>query len=186
MKRKQHRILSRLCFIFMLIGLLTLPLNAWAVHSSSVLYSESNLGGGLWKYDYTITNDSDPFVDAGYNIYDLFLSFESPLILTNILSPAGWDQISDASSFIDWFSATPGEPPSGTDIPPATSLSGFSFVSNTRLASIPFDVLLSNPDDPMNPVPFSGTTTSSVPLPPAIYHLIAGIIGVLYLRKRLK
>jgi len=170
----------------MLIGLLTLPLNAWAVHSSSVLYSESNLGGGLWKYDYKIMNDSDPFADAGYNIYDLFLSFESPLILTNILSPGGWDQISDASSFIDWFSTNPGEPPSGTDIPPAASLSGFSFVSNTRLASFPFDILLSNPDDPMNPVSVSGTTTSTVPLPSTIYLLITGIIGVISLRGRLK
>lgn len=186
MKRKQHRILSSLCFIFMLIGLLSLPINAWAVHSSSVLYSESNLGGGLWEYDYTIMNDSDPFTDAGYNVYDLFLSFGTPLILTNILSPPGWDQISDASSFIDWFSTNPGEPPSGTDIPPATSLSGFSFVSNTRLASLPFDVLLSNPDDPMNSVPISGTTTSTVPLPSTIYLLTAGIIGIVSLRKRLK
>jgi hypothetical protein len=163
----------------------TLPLHAWAAPSSTALYSESNLGGGLWKYEYTLLNTSDPLANTGYDIYDFFLKFDSPVILTNIGSPAAWDLISDASSFIDWFSTMPGEPPVGADISPSGSLTAFSFEASTRLASLPFDVLFTNPADPANPLSVSGrTTTTAIPEPATLFLLVNGLIGLGYLKRR--
>ena len=166
---------------------------AWAIPSSQALYTEYDLGGGLWGYDYILYNTSDPVVDAGYDLYDFTLYFDPAVTITNILSPSDWDFISNESpsgsgnyyDFIDWMSLLPGEPPSGADIAPGTSLSGFSFTSNMQLASLSFDMFLSNPTDPATPVPYSGNT-SSVPEPSTRLLLGVGLAGAALLRKRFK
>ena len=155
---------------------------AQATPSTQALYWEYDLGGGLWKYDYTLYNTSDPVADAGYDLFDFFLNF--PLVaLSNILSPPDWDAVSDSSSFIDWFSLLLGEPPLGADIAPGSSLDDFSFTSNTQLASLSFDVLLTNPIDPENPVLYSGNTTP-IPEPATIILLSSGLAGLGYLKRR--
>jgi len=149
----------------------------WATPSAQVLYSETPLGGGLWEYDYTFYNTSDPIADAGYDLYDLFLNVSPAVTLSNILSATNWDFISDSSTFIDWSSTMPGEPPIGSDIAPGTSLSGFSLTSDTQLASLSFDATLSNPNDPINPVVFPGTT-ALVPEPSTLILVGSGLIGL--------
>jgi len=156
----------------------------WATPSSQALYLETDLGGGLWRYDYTLYNTSDPIADAGYDLYDFFLNFSPSVTLSDIASPTDWDNISDASTFIDWFSLLPGEPPFGADIAPGTSLSGFSFASDTRLASLSFDVLLSNPTGG-DPVLYEGTT-AAVPEPATILLLGSGLLGLWRARKKFK
>lgn len=156
---------------------------SWAIPSAKALYQEIALGGDLWRYDYILHNTSDPIEDDGYNLYDFFLNFSPTVTLSNILSPLNWDSISDSSSFIDWFSQLPGIPPDGADIAPGTSLSGFSFTSNTRLASLSFDTLLTNPIDPPNPASYSGTTTP-VPEPNTIMLLASGLAGLGFLTRK--
>lgn len=161
---------------------------AWATPSAEALYWEHDLGGGLWwKYDYILYNTSDPIADAGYDIYWFTLNFAPPVTLTNILSPSNWDLSSDFSSYIDWVSIPVGDPPIPiADIKPGDSLSGFSFTSNVQLTSLPFAVYLTDPSG--EPIPYSGNT-APVPEPSIILLLgtgLAGLVGLVGLRKRLK
>jgi len=86
----------------------------------------------------------------------------------------------------DILSLNLGEPPFGTDIAPSTSLSDFVFLFDYRAGALPFDVTMSNPNEPDYPAMYSGTsspTSSTVPEPSTFLLLDAGIAGVGLLRK---
>lgn len=154
---------------------------SWAIPSAKALQQEIALGGDLWRYDYILHNTSDPIEDDGYNLYDFFLNFSPTVTLSNILSPLNWDSISDSSSFIDWFSQVPGIPPDGADIAPGTSLSGFSFTSNTQLASLSFNAYFTNPIG--DPVLYTGSS-APVPEPNTIMLLASGLAGLGFLTRK--
>ncbi len=159
---------------------------AHAIPSADFLYNET-FSGGLWQYDYTLFNTSDPVADAGVDLYDLFLYFD-PLASFNVVSTAsGWDWTSGAG-FIEVFSLNPGAPPIGTDIAPDSSLSGFGFEFDYQAGMLPFDATFVNPSDIDNPFIFSGTSVPAnhaVPEPSTLLLLGSGIAGMA-LRKKFK
>ena len=59
-----------------------------ATPSSNALFWESDLGGGLWKYDYTLYNTSNSITDEGYDLYDFALYFDPTVTLSNVLFPS--------------------------------------------------------------------------------------------------
>jgi hypothetical protein len=158
--------------------------NSWAITSSEALFAEVDIGGGLWRYHYTLYNTSDPVTDVGYDVYDFFLKIDPTATITDVVSPAGWDQINDSSSFIEWFSTLPGEPPTGSDIVPGASLGGFDFSSDTRLSSLYFESIITNPIDPSTPVVSAGNT-SSVPEPSIVLLLTVGAFVLVSFKRKL-
>ena len=162
----------------------------WATPSSQALYSWTDLGGGQWRYDFTLYNTSDPISEAGYDLYDFYLSFD-PMVtvakVPDIGSPPDWDFFSDYSSFIQWTSSLPGEPPTGSDIPPGGSLGGFTFISDRLLSPPYFDTYITNPITPWDPVSFSGYATPLlVPEPCTLLLICSGLIGLVGFRRTLR
>jgi hypothetical protein len=123
------KLLGKNWFVFFLVMAFPLLLSpkVYAIPSAMANYVGVDLGGGFWEYDYTSTNTSNPLANAGCDVYDFSPFIDPGFILSDITNPANWDQFSDSSSFITWFSLIPGEPPSGSDIVPGTFLSGFNF-----------------------------------------------------------
>jgi hypothetical protein len=137
-------------------------------------FIETDLGGGIWQYDYMLTNLSDPIADAGFDLYSLSLYFDPAATFSVASLPYGWEEI-DGTGFADTFSIIPGAFPDGADIAAGTSLSGFRFLFNYRAGALPFQVLFVNPADFANPAFYQGNT-SSVPEPTSTFVL--AIIGI--------
>jgi hypothetical protein len=141
---------------------------------ASFTFVETDLGGGIWQYDYTLTNLSDPILDGGFDLYSLSLFFDPAAIFSVVSLPYGWEEI-DGAGFADVFSIIPGAFPDGFDIAPGTSLAGFRFQFNYRAGILPFQAMFSNPADYENPAFYQGNTTS---VPDESSTLLLTIIGI--------
>jgi hypothetical protein len=88
-------------FTFLMISM------AYAVPFAEFTYVETDLGTGMWRYDYTLTNASDPVTDAGYDLYDVWFEFDFEATFTVLSLPTDWDLI-DGTGFGESFSLVPG------------------------------------------------------------------------------
>jgi hypothetical protein len=157
---------------------------AFAIPSAEFNYVETNSGGRMWRYDYTLFNTSDPFADVGFDLYEVFFNFDYGATLNVISLPYGWVEI-QGFDFGTTFSIIPGIPPDGADIAPGTSLNGFIFQFDYQAGNLPFEATIVNLDDFNNPVIYSGTS-APVPEPSTMLLLGVGMAGVALLRKRFK
>ncbi|MEW6599842.1 MAG: PEP-CTERM sorting domain-containing protein [Nitrospirota bacterium] len=163
--------LLTLCIFLFCIMCLSVP-GAMASSGASILYSETNIGGGLWQYDYTFNNTSD----AGEYLFSVFFTFAQDTSFTKIALPAGWDGIlwdgnTWTTSFTDTYSTDP-----LYDIAAGNSLGGFSFKVDYRAGNIAYDAYFS--DDSI----VSGTTAPVAPEPvSSILFAVGG--GTLLLRR---
>ncbi len=48
---------------------------AWATPFAEVRYMETDPNDGIWEYEYTVLNRSDPVADAGFDIGGFILIF---------------------------------------------------------------------------------------------------------------
>lgn len=181
------KLLKVLFFILIVAAVFSLSNGVvWATTSAQALFTETNLGGGLWEYDYTLYNTSDP----GYDLYDFTLYLAPAVTFTNIPwpFPPGWgppftgsgDPLIPLSSFIEWSPDFGG----GAEITPGGSLSGFSFQVSYQAGDLPFDVYFTYPSG--EPVLYSGTTaaSSAVPEPGTLILLGSGLAGVGFFRRK--
>ena len=168
----------------LLLGLA--PTVAEAAPLASLVYVETNLGGGTFRYEYTLANETDPLTDPGADIFFLTLAHAPDASLLASVLPSGWDSISGAG-FADAFSLFPGAAPAGADIGPGEALA-FSFTFDASIGAVPFGVLFSNPVDGANPVRLDGTASASsevTPVPePASILLFGAGLGAVALRRR--
>jgi len=152
-----------------------------AVADPILSYTQTQLGPSLWQYDFTAVNNLDPVVQADFNLYDVL--FEFPASPTVVALPFGWDYFQNINS-VESFSTNVGPAPFGTDVPPGTSLDGFSFQFSNEIGGIPFTFTFSDPNNPGQPFTFSGTSTpATVPEPSSLWMLSFGL-GALLLRHR--
>jgi len=161
---------------------------ATATPIGALTYLETDIGGGAFRYDYTLLNQSDPMADTGFDIYDLILFLPSSVSLVKSELPTEWDSIS-GPGFVEAFSVSPGVTPFGADVAPDSALTGLSLTFNARIGPTPFQVLFSNPVDPANPVIYDGTATgadtSQVPEPTSLMLVASGVTTML-IRRRLR
>jgi hypothetical protein len=162
--------------------------SAAAAPIASLQYLETNLGGGLFQYDYTLRNLGDPVIDAGADLFDFALFFSDTISLVTDdvrnAAPADW-QVIGGSSFLDATSLAPGASPLGADVGPGGMLTGFRFVLDGQIGSTAFEALFVNPTDPAaDPIIFDGVTAPAAPVPePSALLLVATGIGALVSRR---
>jgi len=169
--------------IFVIMFFTVLSDYADAIPSAEFRYIETELAGGLWQYDYTISNTSDPILDAGFDLYEVFFEFE-PSAMFNVISlPTGWDEI-DGGGFVVSFSTIPGIPPFGYDVAPGEALGEFSFLFDYKVGNVDFESTFAVPNAPATPFIYSSTSapysSASVPIPePSTLILIGfGLLGL--------
>ena len=138
-----------------------------AVPTAEISYVETNPVAGIWEYQYTVFNTSDPVDDAGVDLNGVRLTFPRAT-LTGFLLPTGW--ATDFISGLDFFlTYTPsffsGTPSPDTDIVPGSSLSGFVLDFNSQAGNLAFDVSFLNPVPGESTPSYSGTTTASITPP---------------------
>ena len=152
---------------------------SFAIPSADLSYLETDLGGGIWQYDYAVYNTSHPVDDSGYDLFEVFLTFDP--LATPLLTalPSDWD-FRSGTGFFNSFSLIPGAPPIGSDVAPGASLGGFSFTTDCRLGNMSFDIYLSNPNGP-DPLVVTGNT---VPLPAAGLLFGTGLAGLVCAKRR--
>jgi hypothetical protein len=79
--------------IILITGMLTVTIllsfstSLLAAPDANILYVETDLGNGLWKYDYTFYNTSG---SGGVTLYSVFFDFNQSTSFTGISLPTGW------------------------------------------------------------------------------------------------
>ena len=134
------------------IGLFMVSSLAFAVPDANIHYQETDLGGGLWQYDYTLSNTSD----AGEYLYNIWFDFSREAEVAGLPLPAGWMGATVwegimTTTYLDPITIDP-----SYDVSAGNSLSGFSFTINYRAGDIYYEAYFD--DHAGNISPASGTT----------------------------
>lgn len=171
----------------MALGVTLAPAAASAAPIAVAEYVETSLAGGLFQYDYTLSNATDPAAEPGVDLYDVLFFFPGDVELSALEAPSGWESNPVppfVTSFLQLFSVLPG----AADIVPGRSLAGFRFVVDAQVGALPFVVSFVNPADPGSPLVFDGetvaATVAAVPEPASLFLLASGATALAVRRRR--
>jgi hypothetical protein len=116
------------------ISLLMISSVSLAATSANILYKETELGNGLWQYDYIFSNNST----SGDYLYSVLFSFSALTTISELTVTTGWDSSLTGfmpidNDYIDYYSTDP-----AYDIAAGGSLGGFSFTADGQVGSVSF------------------------------------------------
>jgi len=140
--------------------------------------TESPIPGFGWQYDFVAFNNFPS--TSTLDLYDVVFSF--PSAGTTLLLPPGWAEVVSGST-VETFSANPGPPPFGSDVPPGASVGDFIFAFSPRLTTIPLtSTFIDSVSGQTTSVGGSVTAVTTTPEPDGFWLLLFGlsIVGVLY------
>ena len=145
---------------------------------ASIIYQETEIGNGLWRYDYTFTNASD----ANEYLYSVWLDFDRSATITGLPLPTGWDGTMwagvNTTAYLDTSSTG-----FSYDIPAGNSKSGFGFTINYKAGNIPFTAYFD--DHAGNISPLTGATALAPEPVSSLLFLSGGItLAVKYYRRK--
>jgi hypothetical protein len=150
--------------------------------ASSVTATSQDLGGGMFQYDFTVTNSTGPEGISGLILLHGNTAFGLDSSST-ITAPNGWgffppEAVPLLIDSLDYFSFAP-----AFDVPVGGSTSGFSVMSSAAPGSLTTEglgaILVSSVSNMQTPV-----TISIVP-EPAAFLLLAYGIGLLWVHWRM-
>ncbi len=154
--------------------LFMLSTSAIATPGATMLYNETDLGGGTWQYDYTFYNTS-----TTEDLYSVYLYFDQERSFDWVNIPSGWDSTLNGftpfpTTLADTYSIHP-----DYDIAAGNNLGYFSFTVDYQAGDISYDAFFSGDNT------LSGTT-SLVPEPISSTLFIVGgaTLGFRRFRKR--
>ena len=160
--------------------------NASLMAKISFLETQNN---GLWYYDYTYTNATDPSDANAFSLFEVHLLLSPTATLKQMVVPEGWDgwlvaaaagnSVQADDPYILTFSILDDNP---ADILPGESLGGFQFQFEQPVGALPFIAYFWDPagGDP----PFVEGTTVPIPLPATILLAASGVVALGILKRK--
>ncbi len=151
--------------------------------SANVLYSQTDLGGGLWQYDFSVENTSSAGDSHPY-LWKVSLDFEEYAYVSLLNGPAAWSvgtftgSLPDTTDYVEMYSDAP-----GFDVLPGAVLAGLSFTADYPLGEIIYEAWFSDHGTPEVWTTISGTA-SAVPVPAAVWLLGSGLAGLVGIRRK--
>lgn len=178
-KERDYMVIKTILFTMLVVCLSFAGIaTAYATPGASLLYYETDLGGGTWQYDYTFYNTSD----AGESLYSVYFYFTQDTEFTGTSLGTGWDgNVWDGTGWTTNFTDTYSTG-TGYDIAAGRSLSGFAFTVDYQAGDISYDAYLSTTNGNEQ---ISGTT-ALVPEPVSSILFVTGgtlLAGRRYLRR---
>lgn len=174
--------------VFAVLAILMITPAAQASLTADIRYSETDLGAGLWQYDYVFKNTSS--IDATHphlNQVNLYLGGETSVTVLNM--PTDWTSYTFigaaeigtpvATDYLEMYSDI-----LSADVLIGSSLGGFRFTTDYQLGNIAYDAVFSN-HAVIEGFATSSGTASAVPIPAAVWLLGSGLVGLVGIRRRL-
>ncbi len=173
---------------FAALAILLMAPAAQAYLAADIRYSETDLGGGLWQYDYVFKNTSS-IDDAHPNLQRVELNLGGDTTVNVLNMPMAWTSYTFTGTvsvgtpvvtdYLEMYSDMP-----SADVLAGSLLGGFRFTSDYMLGNLNFEAVFSDHAGIEDFSTISGTT-SAVPIPAAVWLLGSGLAGLVGIRRRL-
>ncbi len=163
------KLIKSFMVVVVITGLSMFASGAWAATGASILYQETDLGGGLWEYSYTFENTSS----LDESMYKVFLGFGETSNVSGSPLPSDWIGIwagDFATSYLVTMSLNP-----DTYIGAGDSMDGFVFTVDTQLGDLFWYAEFMDENGGLSYV--SGNSTSGVPVVPEPISTILFLTG---------
>lgn len=182
----KKRILSM--FLSAVFGITLMATAAQASLSANILYTETDLGNGSWKYDFVFQNTSPGDASHPY-LQSVKLDFDySTVTMSN--TPANWTSYTYTgpasigtpvdTDYLEMYSVA-----KSADVAAGSSLGGFSFTTTGYSAgNIAYTAIFSDHAESGENFETAEGTATPTPIPAAFWLLGSGLAGLAGIRRK--